>query len=61
MVAVEEVPATHHSDHQFQVCDSIVGLKSEHTMEDIEYQIHNNKVASKIQYLKYICHCLAFS
>ena len=50
MIAVEEIPVTSHSDHQYQPCDVLVGLKSECTMEDMEYQVHTNKVLYKIRY-----------
>ena len=46
---VQEIAMTDHSSHQYQaVSDSMEGIESDHTMEDLEYQVDSNNIVHKI-------------
>ena len=49
MKVVQEIAKTGHSSHQNQtVSDSMEGIESDHTMEDLEYQVDTNNDVHKI-------------
>ena len=49
---VQEIATTGHSSHQYQaVSDSMEGIESDHTMEDLEYQVDSNNIVHKINVL----------
>ena len=49
MTAVQEIAMTGHSSHHYQaVSDSMEGIESDHTMEDLEYQVDSNNIVYKV-------------
>ena len=45
MTIIQEITMTGHSGHQYQaVSDSMESIESDHTMEDLEYQVNTNIV-----------------
>ena len=49
MTAVQEIAMTGHSSHQYQaVSDSMEGIESDPTMEDLEYQVDSNNIVYKV-------------
>ena len=49
MTAVQEIAMTGHSSCQYQaVSDSMEGIESDHTMEDLEYQVDSNNIVYKV-------------
>ena len=49
MTVVQEIAMTGHGNHQYQaVSDSIEGVESDRTMEDLEYQVDSNNIVNKI-------------
>ena len=49
MTTVQEIATTGHSSHQYEaVSDSIEIKESDHTMEDLEYQVDSNNIVHKI-------------
>ena len=49
MTSVQEIAMTGHSIHQYQAISvSMEGIESDHTMEDLEYQVDSSNVVRKI-------------
>ena len=49
MTVVQEIAMTGHSGHQHQaVSDSMEGIESDRTMEDLEYQVDSNNLVGNI-------------
>ena len=45
MTAIQEIALTGHTGHQYQATsDSMESIESDHTMEDLEYQVDTNIV-----------------
>ena len=49
MTVVQEIAMTGHISHQYQaISDSMEGIKSDCTKEDLEYQVDSNNFVHKI-------------
>ena len=49
MTVVQEIAMTGHSSHQHQaISDSMEGIESDCTREDLEYQVDSNNFVHKI-------------